>query len=397
MVRDAVLQNRTNRLKLADRCYHWRTISKGLSIGYRRGGGTGTWYVRTIKNGKRTLRALGKADDFQEADGAEILNFGQAQNAARDMAHELATRRTLYTVNDALNHYLEWFKAERRSYDKTKGTVDRLIRPKLGKYQLAELTPDIIRRWRDGLVRPSDKPDRLRARRATANRVLTVLKAALNHAWRNDKVESDGAWRRVGPYQRVDAPKIRYLSVDESQRLVNACEPDFRLLVQAALYCGARYGELIAASVKDYHPDAKILMLTHTKNGKPRAVPLTVEGDAFFSRVAAGKEPGSRLFTRENGEHWKASDQVRRMAAACERAGLEKVRFHDLRHSYGSALAMAGVPLQVIAHVLGHSDTRITERHYAHLSPSFVADAVRGSLPDLGAHKGDNVIPIKRE
>ena len=58
--------------------------------------------------------------------------------------------------------------------------------------------------------------------------------------------------------------------------------------------------------------------------------------------------------------------------------------FHVLRHTYASALAMKGVNMRVIADQLGHADTRVTERHYARLAPSYVADAVRAALPGFG-------------
>ena len=60
------------------------------------------------------------------------------------------------------------------------------------------------------------------------------------------------------------------------------------------------------------------------------------------------------------------------MRHACERADIEPaITFHILRHTYASRLAMRGVPLNVIAKQLGHSDTRMTEKHYAHLAPSY--------------------------
>jgi hypothetical protein len=71
----------------------------------------------------------------------------------------------------------------------------------------------------------------VRRRRATANRVLTYLKAALNHAWRAGLVPSDEAWRRVKPFKPVDAPVIRYLSHDEITRLLNVCQRAFRDLL----------------------------------------------------------------------------------------------------------------------------------------------------------------------
>ncbi len=57
---------------------------------------------------------------------------------------------------------------------------------------------------------------------------------------------------------------------------------------------------------------------------------------------------------------------------------------------------MRGVPMGVIAAQLGHSDTRMTERHYAHLSPNYVAETVRAALPALGIFERSNVSAIKR-
>ena len=71
------------------------------------------------------------------------------------------------------------------------------------------------------------------------------------------------------------------------------------------------------------------------------------------------------------------------------------IGFHILRHSYASWLATRGVPLAVIARQLGHADTRMTERHYAHLAPSYVADTVRAAFGDMGfVPEGSNVVPL---
>ena len=78
-----------------------------------------------------------------------------------------------------------------------------------------------------------------RARRATANRILTNLKAALSLAYREGLASSDDAWRRVKAFQKADAPRVRYLLDDECRRLANVCPPDFRRLVTAALLTGS--------------------------------------------------------------------------------------------------------------------------------------------------------------
>ena len=83
------------------------------------------------------------------------------------------------------------------------------------------------------------------------------------------------------------------------------------------------------------------------------------------------------------------------MRTTAEVAGLRPVSFHMLRHTYGSQLAMQGVPLNVIAAQLGHADTRITERHYAHLATSYVAETVRERLPRFGIVEQSNVVRMR--
>ena len=93
-----------------------------------------------------------------------------------------------------------------------------------------------------------------------------------------------------------------------------------------------------------------------------------------------------------------ASHQQRPLEAASTRAKIEPTAtFHILRHTYASALAMRGVPMGVIAAQLGHSDTRMTERHYAHLSPNYVAETVRAALPSLGIVDNANIVPMKKK
>jgi hypothetical protein len=79
--------------------------------------------------------------------------------------------------------------------------------------------------------------------------VLTVLKAALNHAFREGRVPNEEAWRRAKPFREADAARVRYLSHDEARPLVNATEAGLRQMVQVALLTGCRYGELTAPSL----------------------------------------------------------------------------------------------------------------------------------------------------
>jgi integrase len=95
---------------------------------------------------------------------------------------------------------------------------------------------------------------------------------------------------------------------------------------------------------------------------------------------------------------WGASHQQRPLEQASRVAKLDPpATFHILRHTYASSLAMKGVPMGVIAAQLGHADTRMTEKHYAHLAPSYVADTVRAALPSLGIIDETNVVKLTRQ
>jgi integrase len=132
-----------------------------------------------------------------------------------------------------------------------------------------------------------------------------------------------------------------------------------------------------------------------SKAGKPRHVVLSDEGQRLFAALTAGKLGDHPVFTRRDGGLWGPSHQLRPMLEASERAKLKPaISFHVLRHTHGSMLAMKGVPLGVIAKQLGHADTRMTEKHYAHLAPSYVADTIRAHFPDLGIAGGSTVVQL---
>ena len=151
--------------------------------------------------------------------------------------------------------------------------------------------------------------------------------------------------------------------------------------MQAALQTGARYQELARLRVADFNTDAGTLHIRKTKTNRDRHIVLTDEGKEFFGQLAAGKSETALLLGRE----WKPSRQAPLIAGACKRARIDPpLNFHALRHTWASLSVMAGMPLLVVAKNLGHSDTRMVERHYGHLAPSYVAEAVRKHAPKFG-------------
>lgn len=422
-VRDADLRSREARSKLAARHKpFWREIEPGLHLGYYKGPRGGAWKARRYLGAGRYHESdLGPADDDPNDTRAnEQLGFAAAQKKAQGWNRDTlrAAKAGIksadgYSVADALRDYLAHYESEGgRSLSQTRSIVNAHILPKLGAKTVAELTATELTRWRQELAaqparlrtgKRSKKPNTRtaegaeaeRKRKATANRILNVLKAALNFAYRSERVPSDDAWRKVTPYRKVDAPVIRYLTEAEAKRLLNAAAGAFRRLVQAALLTGCRYGELARLNVADFDPDAGTLTIRTSKSGKARHVTLSDEGQKFFLVLTAGRASAGLVLARDNGAAWGTSHQKRFMAKACKAAKIDPpVSFHVLRHTHGSRLAMNGVPLGVIAAQLGHADTRMTEKHYAHLSPNYVADTIRAKLPDFGILAGGNVVAL---
>lgn len=420
-VKDARIDTRAARERLAAKEEpYWRLISEGAHLGYAKGKRGGRWVARFRAPGHVTKgyikTALGEADDSSDADGERFFDFKQAQEAARawfDLisAGERPSKVPAepYTVGKALDDYMEQFTG--KSVAATRSRVDVIIRPELGSVDTAKLTVATLSAW---LRKRADAPARLRTagkaekvktretigdegirrRRSTANRDFTVLKAALNVAFREGKVASDHAWRKVKPFKNVDGAKLRFLSDDEAKRLVNATDADFRPVVQAALLTGGRYGNLVAVTVGNFDRDAATLAFETTKGGRAHIVYLEGEGADLMKRAAMGKNPGDLLFARLDGKRWGPSEQGRKLETASERAGIERATFHDLRRTYGARLARQGVPMAIIAQALGQADQRITVKHYAHLAPSYVSETIRQHAAGMGIVEKDNVQAI---
>jgi integrase len=414
-VRNPKLDTRSARAKLAMRdSLYWVSLAPGCTLGYRKGPKGGVWVAKLVRAGLRQHKTLGPADDALDPDGVLAISYADAQTKARDWFATVAKPGQItgpYTVADAVADYLDWFKATgKKSIKETGASVGAFIMPQLGAVEVGSLTAARLRKWHMDIAaapprlrtRPgetqkvrdtSDDPEAQRRRHATANRILTVLKAALNHAWREGKVATDDAWRRVAPFREADAARVRYLDRDECRRLVNASPEALRAIVRGALLSGARYSELARMHVADFHRDSGTLLVRTSKAGKVRHIELTSEGLDFFNGIAAGR-PGAEFLFHRDGAPWGKSHQQRPLVEACRAAKITPAAsFHTLRHTYASLMVMDAVPLMVVARNLGHADTRMVEKHYGHLATSYVREAIRAAKP-LGIGDAARVVPL---
>jgi integrase len=448
-VRSAKLENRAARLelkRLSGERPHFEDVHKGLAIGYRPG--SAAWIIRVHISGTTYRhKKVGKADDFEDANGRDILSFKQVAKLAHTTRDELLAAAVKeqakaeaapepekpYTVREAIDAYIRFLRAKRRTADDARQRADALILPVFGDIALHDLKRERLRRWLDAVAaapprlrtrkgqaqryRVTDPGDEeaKRRRQSSANRTWTILKAALNMAWRDGKGGrslTDVEWRTVESFTDVDAARPRWLTNDEARRLINAAEGEFRTLVRAALHSGARYGALCGLNVADFEahlvrqPDdgkeieegTLHLVSYKGRGGKVKAVniKLTDEAIAFFKSITAGRAGTEIMLPRPDGERWRKSQQKRPIEEACKNAKIDPpAGFHVTRHTWASQAVMGGMPLLVVAQNLGHADTRMVEKHYGHLAPSYRNEQVRKYGPRFGAMPEDETMPMQ--
>ncbi len=267
------------------------------------------------------------------------------------------------TVGELIERYIRDVLPDRPARDRVPVANQlRFFAKHLGSFHLVELTPDQLAECRDRLAR-GDSPSGRPVSAATQNRYLAAFSHACAVAVR------EWRWLTENPVRHVRRPReprgrIRYLGDDERTRLLEVCEVDDRLLflVVMAIATAAREGELLALRWRDLDLTRGQASILDTKNGERRSVPVT---GLALEMARARQGPGSGpVFVGPNG---KATFPRKAWEAAKKAAELEDFRFHDLRHTGASYLAMSGATLGELAAILGHKTLAMVKR-YAHLT-----------------------------
>lgn len=391
MARRAVgynLASKTARLKLAPRRKpYYQQISPGVTLGYlRHDPPPGTWQLRELVAGTYRYRTYGTADDVGTADGRDVLTHAQAVRVAG--APAAPSSGGPITVRTALEAYFTALEARSLHAKEARQRADKHILPVLARHRADRLTKRHIEEWLSALVKDDPKdPDARRRSQDTANRTLTILKAALNAAFADDanNIPSDTAWRRVKPFRSVGAARVDHFGPVQVRLLIAKAagfDQSFANLIEAAYLTGARLGELVALDVRDFDPKRALLVIQSGKTGA-RVVSLSAESVVFFRRVAADREPEVALLPRADGERWGKSEQHRPFKRAAAAAGLPaSASFYALRHSHISRAIEAGMPLSLLAENCGTSLGMI-QRNYAKVLASTRQQVLEATAPKL--------------
>ncbi|NTX15503.1 site-specific integrase [Myxococcus sp. CA056] len=217
----------------------------------------------------------------------------------------------------------------------------------------------------------------------TINNVLAVLQTLLALA------EEQGAIRqatRVKLFRKLPKPPFDFLSFEEAEHLLAVAEPEWRAVLFVAIKAGLRQGELIGLQWNDLDLPRSMLHVRRSiwrgveglpKGGRERSVELPA---SVVDALKAHRHLRGRfVFCQEDGQPLTKGKMSAPLLRALRAAGITRavgqIGWHDLRHTYGSHLAMRGVPLKVIQELMGHATIEMTMR-YAHLSPDARRDAV---------------------
>ena len=285
----------------------------------------------------------------------------------------LESRR--HTVADLIDRYTRDVGPRRPKGEKKVSSMLRLWREELGPYTLADATPAMIAEVRDKLA--AGKTHRGGKRKpATCNRYLGVLSHVFTIAVKEwGWVESNPVFK----VQRFPEPRgrVRFLSDDERERLLAVCRAssDQRLypLIVCALCTGARAGELLKLRWPDVDLQRGVAVFHETKNNERRAVPISGPAlDALLERRKIRRVDTDLVFPSKTG---LPKFPQRAWEQALEAAEIDDFRFHDLRHSAASYLAMSGATLAEIAEVLGHKTLAMVKR-YSYLTEQHTSRVV---------------------
>jgi len=260
------------------------------------------------------------------------------------------------SAKDRIRH-LEWWKDE------------------LGDYMLSDIRPSLIVEYKEKLLNGALKRGGKRSP-GTTNRYL----AAISHVFTIGMKEY--GWVEENPLLKITKPKeprgrVRFLSDEERKALLDACKTQGAVLytvVVMALSTGARKNEIMSLRWKDVDLKKGAIILHDTKNGERRTIPLQGHALALVKDLTRHLHT-DMLFPSRRHPKTRPIELQKLWEQAIKDAGIEDFRFHDLRHSAASYLAMNGASIAEIAAVLGHKTLEMVKR-YAHLSEAHTSKIV---------------------
>lgn len=342
---------------------------------------------RVGKDGKSHYRVLVRKRGFPPQSATferktDARSWAKSVEAAMEEGrYRDFTRAKQHTLGELIDVYIEDYLSKKpRSYRTQKPQL-LWWKKVLGDKRLSDLTSDVIVEQRNKLAKRTigEEEYERTISFSSVNRYHAALSHVLTVAVKELRWLPDSPIRSIS---KLPEPKgrTRYLDDDERKNLLKAClastNEHLYAVVVLALSTGMRKGEILGLRWPQINLERGIIVLSDTKNGEHRGVPLVgkaLEIVKDYDKARTDEDETDLLFPGKAGD--KPVDMKKAWQAALEKAEIENFRFHDLRHSAASYLAMNGASLPELAAVLGHKTYEMVKR-YSHLSDSHVSSVV---------------------
>ena len=284
---------------------------------------------------------------------------------------ELKRSKTSPLFDDFARQYLQWAEGYKRSWTRDRISI-RAFSREYGNHRLSQITPWLIERFK------RTRKDQVSV--ASVNRDLAVLKHMFSMAIRWGLATENPV--KLVKFFKLNNQRIRFLSLEEEDKLLAACDPELRRIVIAALHTGMRRGELFALQWNHVDFTNRLVTVADSKNREPRRIPMSSTLTALLEEIRINAPASLFVFHGKKDQPYRCIRSQWERAA--KKAGIRDFRFHDLRHTFASRLVMAGVDLVTVKELLGHKSIEMTMR-YSHLSQ----DHKRRAISLLDGHHLD--------
>lgn len=363
---------------------YWHRLSQGRYVGFRRMTKTspGTWLARIWNPEKAPTKKRKQSGGYEYPDDLPDFShlplreqFDAAKVAAETWFQHLDRGGTtdVATVRRACKAYVDELRLTRSdaAADDALGRFMRLVdQDPLGRIRMNKLVPRHLAEWKKRVLERGGT-------RASFNRNITALRAALNLAHRRREVSSDLAWiEELLPLKNADRRRELYHDRTARKKMISKASPEIRPFLIALALLPMRAGELAQARVEHFSAFHRTLRVAG-KTGD-RIIPLGKDATAHFKACSADKLPAAWLVGRNDGNPWDRfawRDQIRDAVLA---AKLPKATCaYTLRHSVITDLVVGGLDLMTVARMSGTSIAMI-DKHYGHLQQERARSALDG-------------------
>ncbi len=351
----------------------------------------GKWYVFITHKGKRKAKKIGDRKTAEEVARRVRAKLAAGTFALEQQGPTLKEQAERWLATYARVH------CEESTVENYELALRKHILPVLGQKRLRDITRQDLQtlvadKVNAGLSRPYIRG------------IIAPLRELLNHAVEDALIDRNPALRLARFSRKAEAQKARIytLTAEEAAQLLESAKqhyPRWHPLLLAALRTGMREGELLGLEWDQIDFDRGYIQVDRSlsrrkvvlpKSGRIRRIPLSPAlSEALLAlkevRMVEASYRGQPLppivFCTRNGRHLDPGTVLDALRRCLERAGLRRIRFHDLRHTFATQLIASGTPLAYVRDLLGHSSIQITVDVYGHLCPS----GSRQAIADLDA------------